>query len=123
MILVNEIYKENIKNEALIRTISQLLMPFAPHISEEIWQHLQGEGFVSMAKWPEYDESKTISDTISIGVQVNGKLKGALVLSHLATEEEALQKSLEISGVQKAIENKKIKKCIYKQGKIINLIV
>ena len=123
MILVNGIYKENIKNEVLIKTISQLLMPFAPHISEEIWQYLGGEGLVSIAKWPEYDDSKTISDTSSIGVQVNGKLRGALVLSHSATEEEALQKSLEIPGVQKAIENKKIKKCIYKAGKIINLIV
>ncbi len=123
MILVNEIYKENLKNEALIKTISQLLMPFAPHISEEIWQYLGGEGFVSLAKWPEYDESKTISDVCSMGVQVNGKLRGVLNLSHSATEEEALQKSLELSGVQKALENKKIKKCIYKPGKIINLIV
>ena len=123
MILVNEIYKENIKHESLMKTISQLLMPFAPHIAEEIWQSLGGVGLVSLEKWPEYDEAKTISEEVSIGVQVNGKLKGSLVLSHSTTEEQALQKALDISGVKKTIEDKKIIKLIYKPGKILNIII
>ena len=123
MILVNEIYKENLKNESLMKTISQLLMPFAPHVAEEIGQCLEGVGLLSLKKWPEYDEAKTISEEASIGVQVNGKLKGSLILSHSVTEEKALQKALDISGVNKAIEGKKIIKLIYKPGKILNIII
>ena len=123
MIFINELYKENIKNESVMRTFAKLLMPFAPHLAEEIWEFFGAQGFVSLQKWPEYEESKTISDEKSIGVQVNGKLRGSLVLSVSATQEEASQKAREISGVQQALADKKVKKLIYKQGKIINFIV
>jgi len=123
MILANQIYKENVKNTKLMQIFCQLLMPFAPHLAEEMWQYLGGKEFISLMKWPEYVESKTVFKEQAIGVQVNGKLRGSLILSLETSKEEACTKALALLGVQKAIANKKIKKCIYKSGKIINLIV
>lgn len=122
MILINEIYKENTKNENLMRTACQLLMPFAPHISEEIGSFLGEKDLVSLTKWPEYDESKIVLEEVSIGVQINGKLKGSITLPLSATEEEALKQAMKIVAVKKTMEGKKINKCIYKSGKILNII-
>lgn len=123
MILINEIYKTDVKNENLAKTLAQLLMPFTPHLSEEIWECLSGKGYISLASWPNYDDRKIQSDTCTIGVQVNGKTRGSITLSKMALEEEALSKALELNSVQKFSKNKKIKKCIYRPGKILNLIV
>ena len=123
MILLNEIYKQKLRDERLAKTFSQLLQVFAPHLAEEIWEYLGGEGFISLAKWPEYLEKKTQTKTICIGVQVNGKTRGSLELSADESQERALEKALQIKSVQKALQNRPIKKCIYKQGKILSLIV
>ena len=123
MILLNEIYKKNIRNEDLAKIFSQLLQAFAPHLAEEMWEHLGGGGFISLAKWPEYLEEKTQIKTVCIGVQVNGKTRGSLELSMEESQEQALEKALQIKTVQKAIQDRPIKKCIYKPGRILSLIV
>lgn len=123
MILVNKIYQEDIYNQKLAQALCQLLMPLTPHLSEELWEELGGQGFASLAPWPTYDSQKITLDTCSIGVQVNGKTRGSITLSREASEEQALAQSLELKTVKVFVEGKKIKKCIYKQGKIINLIV
>ena len=123
MILVNDIYKEELKNQRLAKTVSSLLMPFAPHLAEEIWELLGGEGFVSLAPWPEYVPSKTAVETCCIGIQVNGKRRGSIVLSLTASQEEAVGKALQEKNISYFLSGKKIKKCVYKEGKILNLIV
>ena len=123
MILLNEIYKLNIHDEALAKTFSQLLMPFAPHLAEELWECLGGKGFVSLEPWPEYDKALSFVKKARVGVQINGKTRGSVELELEDTEKEALKKALEIKNIQKFIQDKKIKKCIYKQGKILSLIV
>ena len=123
MILLNEIYKKNIKNENVAKTFSQLLMPFAPHLTEEIWEHLGEKGFISLAAWPSYDAQLTKTEKICIGVQVNGKTRGSIKLSANEAQETALKKAFEIKTIQNIVQNKEIKKCIYKQGKILNIIV
>ena len=123
MILLNEIYKQNIKNESLVKTFSKLLMPFAPHLSEEVWEHLGETGFISLAKWPEYDLQIAKTEEICIGVQVNGKTRGSIEVFINEAQESVLKKALKLKTVQNTIQNKKIKKCIYKQAKILNLIV
>lgn len=122
MSLLNRIYKENIKNEALAKTLCQLIMPFAPHLAEEIWESLGEKGFVALAPWPEYDRNKIQEETCTIGVQVNGKTRGSVVLTLSASEEIAVKSAIKLSTVKQALKAKKIEKVIYKSGKILNLI-
>ena len=123
MSLLNQIYKENIKNEDLARILCQLVMPFTPHLAEEIWELLGGKGFASLADWPKWNSSKIKEETCDIGVQVQGKIRGSLTLPLAAEEEQAVKEALKLKRVQQALKNKTIKKCIYKQGKILNFIL
>ena len=122
MILTNDLYKAKQKPKALLKDLSVLLMPFAPHLAEEIWKALGGEGYVSKAEWPSYDESFVKEDTVSIGVQVNGKMRGSIELSLEATEDQAVAAAKEIATVQNAIGEAEIRKVIYRAGKILNII-
>ena len=123
MILLNEIYKLNIKNKDLAKTFSQLLMPFAPHLTEEMWEYLGEKSFISLVAWPDYDTQFAKQEKVCIGVQINGKTRGSIEVSFDETQELALKKALELKAVQNIIQDKKIKKCIYKAGKILNLIL
>ena len=91
MTLINEIYAVGkISKDDLVIFI-KLLCPFAPHLCEEIWETIGGEGLLSLSQWPEYEESKTVEDSIEIGVQVNGKVRGTIVIpvsyTHLRAHE------------------------------------
>ena len=123
MILLNDIYKQGVKPKSLLMGFAQLLAPFAPHFSEEIWSALGGEGYVSLAKWPEFDPALTVDDTVTMGVQVNGKMRGTIDISLETPEDEAVKLAEELSSVQNAIQGKNKVKVIYKAGKILNLIV
>ena len=123
MILVNEIYALNVKPRALLKTLSQLLAPLAPHMAEELWSRLGGEGFVSLAAWPVFDPALAASDVVTMGVQVNGKSRGTIEISLNAAEDEAVGLAREQNSVKNAIDGKRIAKVIYKPGKILNLIV
>ena len=80
MTIINEIYAVGkISKDDLVIFI-KLLCPFAPHLCEEIWETIGGEGLLSLSQWPEYEESKTVEDSIEIGVQVNGKVRGTIVI-------------------------------------------
>ena len=116
------LYKAKQKPKALLKDLSVLLMPFAPHLAEEIWKALGGEGYASKAEWPSYDESLVKEDTVSIGVQVNGKMRGSIELSLEATEDQAVAAAKEIATVQNAIGEAEIRKVIYRAGKILNII-
>lgn len=123
MILVNELYRLNIKPKAVLKTLAQLMMPFAPHLSEEIWEKLGGAGCVSMAAWPEFKPELCVDDVITMGVQVNGKMRGTVELAPDASEADAVSAAQAVGSVQNAIGGKAITKVIYKAGKILNLIV
>ena len=123
MILVNELYRRDVRNHRILKILSQLLMPFAPHIAEEIWSALGGEGFVSLSPWPKWKETLIQKLVTNIGVQVNGKTRGAISVSEHTSEEEAVKAALLQSTVKNSIKDKSIKKVIYKPGKILNIIV
>ena len=123
MILVNELYRRDVRNHRILKILSQLLMPFAPHIAEEIWSALGGEGFVSLSPWPKWKEKLIQKSVTNIGVQVNGKTRGAISVSEHTSEEEAVKAALLQSTVKNSIKDKSIKKVIYKPGKILNIIV
>lgn len=123
MIFVNDLYKSDCKNRTVLKTLAQLLSPFAPHLAEEIWEKLQGQGLISVAPWPNYDNSLIVDDRITMGVQVNGKMRGTIELNPQAAEKEAVDAALQLPTVQQALADKNIDKVIYKAARILNLIV
>ncbi|WP_413289105.1 leucine--tRNA ligase [Bdellovibrio sp. HCB337] len=123
MILVNELYRANVKPKSVLKPLTQLLMPFAPYMAEELWEKMGGEGFVSLAPWPKYDTNLIADDTVTIGVQVNGKMRGTIEIPVDASEEAALTAAKGVENVMAALGNKQPDKVIYKAGKILNLIV
>ncbi len=123
MILVNDVYAAGSINKEDLTVLIKLLCPFAPHLCEEIWETIGGEGFLSLASWPVFDESKTVDATKEIGVQVNGKLKGTIVIPTDAEKEQVLEIARGDEKVQKAIGEKKIVKEIYVPNKIVNFVV
>ena len=104
--------------------LTLLLAPFAPHLSEEIWQEvLKREGSVHAQPWPEYDETVTKEETVTIAVQVNGKLRGTVAAAQGSTEAEVVVLANSVANVVRALEGKEIKKTIFVPDKIVNFIV
>lgn len=123
MIYVNELYRLNCQSKKALLPLAQLLMPFAPHMSEEIWQRLGGQGFCSLSQWPSYNPELIIDDQITMGVQVNGKMRGTIQIAPQASEAEAVTEAIKLATVSAALSGKNPDKVIYKAGKILNLIV
>ena len=123
MIMVNELYKHPDRPKKAMLIMAQLLMPFAPHFAEEIWEKMGGAGLVSLAKWPAYDPLLCKDDSIQMAVQVNGKMRGTIQISPEASEQNAVEEAKKVTSVLVAIGGKPISKVIYKAGKILNLIV
>ena len=123
MTLINEIYAVGkISKDDLVIFI-KLLCPFAPHLCEEIWETIGGEGLLSLSQWPEYEESKTVEDSIEIGVQVNGKVRGTIVIPNGCAKEEALEMAKKDERVASFLEGKNLVKEIYVPNKIVNFVV
>ena len=123
MTLVNDIYAVGSINKENLIVFIKLLCPFAPHLCEEMWEELGGEGFLSLAEWPKYDEAKTIDAVKEIGVQINGKLKSTIVIPTDADKDQVLSIAKEDEKVIKAIGDKNIVKEIYVPNKIVNIVV
>ncbi len=122
MILVNELYKHNTHSKKVLLPLVQLLAPFAPHMSEELWEKMGGTGFVALATWPTFKPEFCLDNVITLGVQVNGKMRGTIDVAPDATENMALEAAYMVTTVQNALNGQKPKKVIYKAGKILNLI-
>ena len=122
MTMLNEFYDKGV-NKAEYKTFLALLNPFAPHITEELWQQLGEAGLLSVAPWPTYDEAKTVESTVELAVQVNGKLKCTIKLAVDADKQTAIDTAMAEEKVQHAIEGKQIVKQIVVPGKIVNLVV
>jgi leucyl-tRNA synthetase len=122
MILVNEIYKHNSHSRLVLKPLLSLLAPFAPHLTEDLWQKIGETGLASLSAWPTYNSHLTIDNTVSIGIQVNGKKRGAIEIKIDESQESAVAKALEIEAVKNAIGNAGVGKVIYVPGKILNII-
>jgi leucyl-tRNA synthetase len=99
------------------------LAPLAPHLAEELWQGLGHTTSITSAAWPEYDEAACVDDTVEVPVQVNGKVRGRVVLPTSATEAEARKAALEDRNVQAALEGKALVKLVYVSRRVLNLVV
>lgn len=122
MELLNIIEKEDSFSEELGKTVSLLLSPLAPHLSEEIWSTLGGEGFSVVQPWPAYDESLLIDANITVVVQVNGKVRGDLTVPRDTPKEEIFAKAKTLENVQKYLVST-IKKELYVPGKLVSFVV
>ena len=123
MILLNAMDEKNEITRKDYRSILHLLNPFAPHITEELNEiyHL-GEAF-SDSKWPVYDEEKTVDDELEIGVQVNGKLRGTILVEKDASKEKLESLALKEENVMRHISGKSVVKVIAIPNRIVNIVV
>ena len=119
--LINTIYAKGSITKDELEIFIKLLSPFAPHLTEEIWASLGNEGFLSVAKWPEYDEAKTVDDEIEVAVQVNGKTREVVKVSKDIDKDGAINTGKE--AVSKWLEGATIVKEIYIPGKIVNIVI
>jgi leucyl-tRNA synthetase len=112
----------NLATRADLDAMIRLVAPFAPHLADEAWAHLGGKGFMLEQAWPAFDNALTVDATVSIGVQVDGKVRGSVDISPTASEDEARAAALAVANVAKHLEGRAIKKFIYKPGRIIGLV-
>ena len=120
MALINDFYKKNAVTKGEYKTLITLLNPVAPHITEELWQIIGGEGRVYQNTWPEYDEAKTVESTVEIAVQVNGKTRATLKIGKEDAKDDVLAKAKET--IADKLEGKNIIKEIYVPGRIVNIV-
>ena len=122
MTLLNEIYDAGSITKDEIKTFVKLLDPFAPHVAEEVWEAVGGEGLLAVAQWPEYDEAKTVDSTIEVPVQICGKLRATITIAKDSTADDAIAAAKADEKVQEFLDGKNIIKEIYVPGKIINIV-
>lgn len=124
MALINDISNVKSINKEELRIFSILLNPFAPHVTEEVYEACKlGNGILAEAEWPEYDESKCVDESVEIVVQVNGKIKAKLNIPVDADKDSVLDLAKKDENVKKAIDGMKIIKEIVVPKKLVNLVV
>ncbi|MGH1398593.1 MAG: leucine--tRNA ligase [Alphaproteobacteria bacterium] len=103
-------------------TLAKLINPMMPHLAEELWSLLGHETLLAEESWPSADKSLLTQSTVTIGVQVNGKMRGKIEIAPDADEDTAREAALSQDNVARAMENKQIRKFIYVPGKIVNVV-
>ncbi len=123
MTLTNDVYNVGKISKEQLQTFIKLLCPFAPHLCEEMWEATGGEGFLSLASWPTYEEAKTVDAQTEIGVQINGKLRGTVVIPTGADKEEVFAAAKADSRIASLVEGKTFVKEIYVPNRVVNFVV
>ena len=123
MVFINAVYKENVFPRVYALNFLKLLNPIAPHITEELWQRLGNNDTITYATWPSFDESKMIDEEFEMVVQVNGKVRGKIVVSTETSKEEMEKLALDISNVKNYIDGKKIAKIVTIPKKLVSIVV
>ena len=123
MTFLNKLYELNCKKEEILKPFVILLSPFAPHITEEIWQKLGNKQSIVFAEYPGYEEQYILEDTITYPISFNGKTRFTMELSADTDQEDIKKKVLEAEESQKWIKDKTVKKIIVVPGKIVNVVV
>lgn len=123
MTLSNEMRSQASITKDDFKTYIILLNPVAPHMTEELWKMAGFEGMLNEAAWPKYDDSKLSLDEFEMPVQVNGKMRGKVMMSMDASKDDAIEAAKSANNIASHIENKEIRKIIYVPGKILNIVV
>lgn len=122
MIFINEAYKAKTVYKPYAEGIVKMLSCIAPHVCEEMWEKLGHDETLSYEPWPTYDESKMVVETITMPVQVNGKVRAKIEINKDASQDEVKEAALAQDNVKTHVEGKEIKKIIVVPGKIINIV-
>jgi len=131
MELVNALYKytqdQGSVDTGLLREVmtnlNVLLAPFAPHLSEELWQLSGGEKSIFFEKWPHFAEKYLVADTVSVAVQINGKLRSEIEVERDLDDDSVVQRALELEKIKNIIGDKALRKSIVVKNRIVNLVV
>ena len=123
MTCLNEINDVGSLTKDELSVFLRLLCPFAPHLCEEMWEQLGGEGLCSTAKWPDYDESKCVDDEIEIAVQVNGRVRDRFTAPADIEAADAIARAKELDKVREFTDGMAFIKELYVPGKLVNLVV
>ncbi len=120
---VNELREQGAGSRELITPLVIMLAPYAPHIAEELWSVLGNGTSIFEARWPAYDERLTSAGDVEIAVQVNGKLRSRLTVPRGMAEKDVMARVLADDAVKKFVDGQKVKKVIYVQDRLVNLVV
>ena len=123
MIFINEVYKANTLYVPYLEGFVKMLFCVCPHIGEELWEMLGHKDIIDFEPWPTYDESKLVKNSIEIGVQVNGKLRGTIEININDSEDKVKEIALSNENVKKFIDGHDIKKIIVVKNKIVNIVI
>ncbi|MEI8224140.1 MAG: class I tRNA ligase family protein [bacterium] len=123
MIFMNEFDKQSTIHKDDWKMFLKLLASFAPHMTEELWNTLDEQESIHVTAWPTYNEALVVDDTVTLGVQVNGKVRAEITLAVDATESTVREQVLAIPEVQKWIDGKEVKKFIFIPKKIISIVI
>ena len=120
---VNELRELGARSRELVEPLVIMLAPYAPHIAEELWERLGHTDSVFQARWPAYDERLASAGDVEIAIQVNGKLRSRLTVPRGMAEKDVLARVLADEAVKKFVDGQKVKKVIYVQDRLVNLVV
>lgn len=123
MSLVNDFYAKGEVNRTEFRTFLILLNPVSPHITEELWQRMGYEGMLNQQAWPTWDDSKTVEDMVELAVQINGRIRGKIMLPSGLGKEQTEEAALKDEKVKALLEGKTPVKVIGVPGKLINIVM
>ena len=123
MTLLNEMKSLGKITKKDFKTYITLLNPVAPHMTEELWEMMAYEGELNQTTWPSYDEDKLSFDSFEMPVQINGKVRGKVIMDKDASKEDAIKSAQEDNNIKSYIEGKEIRKIIYVPGKILNIVI
>ena len=123
MVFVNELNRLEVVPKKAMETLTLLLSPYTPHLSEELWAMFGHKPSVALEPWPMYDEAKTKDDEIELVVQVNGKLRGRVQVSANASKDELLEAAKNDEKVKSYLDGKTLVKEIVVPGKLVNFVV
>ncbi|MBO7470957.1 MAG: leucine--tRNA ligase [Bacteroidaceae bacterium] len=123
MVAVNELSQQKCSSRTILQTLPILIAPFAPHIAEELWEALGGEGSVCDAKWPRYEEKYLVETSVKLGVQFNGKVRFDMLFPADATPEQMIELATSAPEAAKYLEGMDIVKTIAIPKRIVNIVV
>ncbi len=120
---VNELREQGAGSRELIEPLVIMLAPYGPHIAEEMWSVLGHDSSIFEVPWPSYDERLASAGDVEIAVQVNGKLRSRLTVPRGMAEKDVLARVMTDDAVKKFVDGQKVKKVIYVQDRLVNLVI